>query len=264
MVAPDRSPAPAPGDPGATARDLLPAPRRHPVLHAVDLVRETLPPLHPGGRPVIGAVAAGALAVRAARGRGTLGAVLTTAAVAAFFRAPDRATPRRADIAVAPADGTVSVIGDAEAPPELVAKGFPAGPRPRVSTFLSVYDVHVQRIPADGQVLAVEHRPGTFVSADLPEASEANSRTSLWLRDTAGRDLAVVQIAGLVARRIVCDAAAGDEVAAGETYGLIRFGSRVDLLLPPGAAIGVEAGQRTVGAETVLATLPPAAPRDGG
>ncbi|GAA4820082.1 phosphatidylserine decarboxylase [Actinomycetospora corticicola] len=250
---PDRSPAP--GDPAATAREKLPAPRRHPVLHAVDLVRETLPPLHPGGAPVIGAVAAGALAVRALRGRGTLGAILTTGAVAAFFRAPHRATPQRADVAVAPADGTVSVIGDAEAPPELIAKGFPAGPRPRVSTFLSVYDVHVQRIPADGQVLAVEHRPGTFVSADLPEASEANSRTSLWLRDTAGRDLAVVQIAGLVARRIVCDAEPGDEVTAGETYGLIRFGSRVDLLLPPGADIGVHVGQRTVGAETVLAEL---------
>ena len=94
-------------------------------------------------------------------------------------------------------------------------------------------------------------------------ASEANDRSSLWLRDTAGRDLAVVQIAGLVARRIVCDAAPGDEVAAGETYGLIRFGSRVDLLLPPGAEIGVEVGQRTVGAETVLAALPPA-PGHGG
>lgn len=262
MVATDRSPAPAPGDPSATARERLPAPRRHPVLHAVDLVRETLPPLHPGGRPVIGAVAAGALAVRLVRGRGTLGAALTTAAVAAFFRAPRRTTPRRAGIAVAPADGTVSVIGDAEAPPELVAKGFPSGPRPRVSTFLSVYDVHVQRIPADGQVLAVSHRPGTYVSADLPEASEGNARTSLWLRDTEGRDLAVVQIAGLVARRIVCDAAAGDEVAAGQTYGLIRFGSRVDLLLPPGSTLGVEVGQRTVGAETVVATLPP--PADGG
>nr|WP_281167688.1 phosphatidylserine decarboxylase [Actinomycetospora chiangmaiensis] len=250
---PDRSPAP--GDPAATAREELPAPRRNPVLHAVDLVRETMPPLHPGGAPVIGTVAAGALALRALRGRGTLGAVLTTAAVAAFFRAPHRATPQRADIAVAPADGTVSVIGDAEAPPELIAKGFPSGPRPRVSTFLSVYDVHVQRIPVDGQVLAVEHRPGTFVSADLPEASEANSRTAMWLRDTAGRDLAVVQIAGLVARRIVCDAKPGDEVVAGETYGLIRFGSRVDLLLPPGAEIGVHVGQRTVGAETVLADL---------
>jgi phosphatidylserine decarboxylase len=246
----------------ASDRSAAPAPRRHPVLHAVDLVRETLPPLHPGGRPVIGAVAAGALAVRAVRGRGTLGAVLTTAAVAAFFRNPSRTTPRRADVAVAPADGTVSVIEEAEAPPELVARGFPAGPRPRVSTFLSVYDVHVQRIPADGRVLAVERREGTFVSADLPEASEANSRTALWLRDTDGRDLAVVQIAGLVARRIVCDAAAGDEVAAGETYGLIRFGSRVDLLLPPGSQVGVEVGQRTVGAETVVATLPSTGGRD--
>lgn len=235
----------------------LPAPRRHPVLHAVDLVRETLPPLHPGGRPVIGAVAGTALAVRALRGHGTLGALATTAAVAAFFRSPIRTTPRRAGIAVAPADGTVSSLSDADPPPELVAAGFPAGPRPRVSVFLSVYDVHVQRVPLDGQVLAVEHRPGAFVSADLPEASESNSRTSLWVRDAdAGQDVAVLQIAGLLARRIVCDAAAGDEVTAGDVYGLIRFGSRVDLLLPPGSRTLVQAGQRTVGGETVLAELP--------
>ena len=137
-----------------------------------------------------------------------------------------------------------------------MAAGLAPGPRPRVSVFLSVYDVHVQRIPADGQVRAVEHRAGTFVSADLPEASERNARTGLWVHSTDGHDLAVLQIAGLVARRIVCDAAPGDEVAAGETYGLIRFGSRVDLLLPPGSRPLVEPGQRTVGGETVLAVLP--------
>ena len=230
---------------------------RHPVLHAVDLVRETLPPLHPGGRPVIGAVAAAALAVRALRGRGALGGLAVTAAVAAFFRAPVRTTPRRPGIAVAPADGTVSVVSEVEPPPELIGAGLTPGPRPCVSVFLSVYDVHVQRIPVDGQVRAVEHRPGTFVSADLPAASEANSRTSLWVHAAEGdHDLAVLQIAGLVARRIVCDAEPGREVAAGEVYGLIRFGSRVDLLLPVGSRVLVEVGQRTVGGETVLAELP--------
>ena len=254
VVSTPGSPAPVPG--------ALPSPRRHPVLHAADLVRETLPPLHPGGRPVIGAVAGAALAVRALRGRGTLPALAATAAVAAFFRAPVRTTPRRAGIAVAPADGTVSVVADAEPPPELLGAGFPPGPRPRVSVFLSVYDVHVQRVPLDGQVLAAAHRPGTFVSADLPEASEANARTSLWLRGSEeGHDVAVLQIAGLVARRIVCDAVPGDEVAAGDVYGLIRFGSRVDLLLPPGSRVLVEVGQRTVGGETVLAHLPSERPR---
>lgn len=234
---------------------------RHPVLHAVDLVRETVPPLHPGGRPVIGAVAGAALALRAVRGRGTLGALVVTVAVAAFFRSPERTTPRRPGIAVAPADGTVSVVADVEPPPELVAAGLGPGPRPCVSVFLSVYDVHVQRIPVDGQVRAVQHRPGTYVSADLPAASEGNARTSTWIRGTAtdgGHDLAVLQIAGLVARRIVCDAAAGDEVVAGDVYGLIRFGSRVDLLLPVGSRVLVETGQRTVGGETVLADLPTA------
>ena len=245
MVVPDRHEVAEPS-----------APHRNPVLHAVDLVRETLPPLHHGGRPVIGAVAGAALALRALRGRGTLGGLVTTAAVAAFFRAPVRTTPRRAGIAVAPADGTVTFVSDAEPPDELIAAGLPPGPRPRVSVFLSVYDVHVQRVPVDGQVRAVEHRPGTYVSADLPEAA-ANARTSLWVRAADGdHDLAVLQIAGLVARRIVCDATPGDEVVAGDVYGLIRFGSRVDLLLPPGSRLLVEPGQRTVGGETVLAELP--------
>jgi len=224
------------------------------VRHAIALVRDTLPPLHPGGRPVIGAVAAAALGVRLLRGRGTVGAVALTAGVAAFFRAPHRTTPRRAGIAVAPADGTVNLVDTAEPPPEL---GLPPGPRPRVSVFLSVYDVHVQRVPVDGQVQAVEHKPGTYVSADLPAASETNARTALWIRGTDAHDVAVLQIAGLVARRILCDVRPGDELRAGDTYGLIRFGSRVDLLLPPGSRILVEPGQRTIGGETVVADLPP-------
>lgn len=230
-------------------------PAHGPVRHALTLVRDTLPPLHPGGRPVIAAVGAAALGVRALRGRGTLGALAVTAGVAAFFRDPPRTTPRRAGIAVAPADGTVRDVTDAAPPPEIVAAGFPAGPRPRISVFLSVYDVHTQRVPVDGQVRAVEHRPGTYVSADLAGADD-NARTATWVHGAEGHDVVAVQIAGLVARRIVCDVAPGDEVRAGDTYGLIRFGSRVDLLLPPGSRVLVEPGQRTVGGETVLADLP--------
>jgi phosphatidylserine decarboxylase len=131
-------------------------------------------------------------------------------------------------------------------------------PAPRVSVFLSILDVHVQKIPADGRVLSVEHRPGRFVSADLDKASEENERTAMLLETTDGVRVGVVQIAGLVARRIVCQVRPGDEVAAGETYGLIRFGSRVDTYLPAGTTVAVSVGQRTVGGETVLGELSPA------
>lgn len=246
MVLPDRRHTETTGD---TAP-------RGPVRHALALVRDTVPPLHPGGRPVIGAVAAAALAVRALRGHGTVAGLAVTAGVAAFFRAPHRTTPRRPGIAVAPADGTVSVVDTAEPPAELAADGLPPGPRPRVSVFLSVYDVHVQRNPVDGQVRGVRRTAGTYVSADLPQASEANHRCATWVHGTDGHDLVSVQIAGLVARRILCDVAPGDEVRAGDVYGLIRFGSRVDLYLPPGSRVHVEIGQRTVGGETVIADLP--------
>jgi phosphatidylserine decarboxylase len=122
--------------------------------------------------------------------------------------------------------------------------------------FLSVLDVHVQRIPADGRVLAVEYRPGTFLSADLDKASEDNERSALLMETSDGARLGVVQIAGLLARRIVCDVRPGELVAAGDTYGLIRFGSRVDVYLPPGSRVTVAVGQRTIGGETVLASLP--------
>jgi phosphatidylserine decarboxylase len=127
-----------------------------------------------------------------------------------------------------------------------------------VSVFLSVFDVHVQRVPADGEVVQVSYHPGKFLSADLDKASEENERNTVWLRTVDGHDLVVVQIAGLVARRIVCEVAEGEKVGAGQTYGLIRFGSRVDLYVPRGSRVLVEAGQRTIGGETVLAELPEA------
>jgi phosphatidylserine decarboxylase len=122
--------------------------------------------------------------------------------------------------------------------------------------FLSLLDVHVQRVPADGRVLDVAYRPGTFLSADLDKASEDNERNAVLFETSDGARLGVVQIAGLLARRIVCDIAPGDEVAAGETFGLIRFGSRVDVYLPTGSRVTVAPGQRTIGGETVLAELP--------
>jgi phosphatidylserine decarboxylase len=223
------------------------------LWHLMDLTRETLPPMHPAGRPfVAGGAAATLLLRRLSPTAATLG-VIATACCAAFFREPHRVPPQDPTLALAPADGTVSSVTLASAPAEL---GLDGQLRPRISVFLSVFDVHVQRIPVDGEVRHVVYRPGMFLSADLDKASEANERASVLLRSATGHELAVVQIAGLVARRIVCSVRPGDVVAAGSTYGLIRFGSRVDLYLPPGSAVLVRPGQRTVGGETALARLP--------
>lgn len=232
----------------------LPAARLPATLrHAVELTRDTLPPMHPAGRPfVLGGAAATLLLRRLSPAAGVLGAVATVCC-AAFFRAPQRATPADPGLTVAPADGTVSSVEPAPPPAEL---GLGTDPRPRVSVFLSVFDVHVQRVPVDGEVRQIVYRPGKFLTADLNKASEVNERNSVLLRSNSGHDVAVVQIAGLVARRIVCSVRPGETVRAGSTYGLIRFGSRVDLYLPPGSEVLVRPRQRTIGGETALARLP--------
>ncbi|MHA6796824.1 phosphatidylserine decarboxylase [Pseudonocardia bannensis] len=221
--------------------------------HIAELVRAAVPPMHPGGRPIVAAVATGAGLIRALTGRGTLLGLAATAGVAAFFREPRRVPPTRPGIVLAPADGTVATVSEVLPPAEL---DLPREPAPRVSVFLSVLDVHVQRIPANGRVLAVEYRAGKFLSADLDKASEDNERSALLLETAGGARIGVMQIAGLLARRIVCEVGPGAEVAAGETYGLIRFGSRVDTYLPAGSRVLVAPGQRTIGGETVLAELP--------
>ncbi|MBV9160166.1 MAG: phosphatidylserine decarboxylase [Pseudonocardiales bacterium] len=225
------------------------------LRHLVNLAHETLPPMHPAGKPFVAAGAATTLLLgRLSPTASTLGAI-ATACCAAFFREPRRVPPQDPELAVAPADGIVSSVTPHPAPAEL---GFDGQPRPRVSVFLSVFDVHVQRIPMDGEIRHVAYRPGKFLTADLDKASNDNERASVLLRSSTGHDLVVVQIAGLVARRIVCSVRPGDIVRAGATYGLIRFGSRVDLYLPPGSALLVRPGQRTVGGETALARLPAA------
>jgi phosphatidylserine decarboxylase len=220
------------------------------LSHLVGLVRAAIPPMHPGGRPIVAGVGAAALLARALTGRGTVLGLAATAAVAAFFREPARVSPDRAGVIVSPADGTVAIVDECAPPAEL---GLPDTPLPRVSVFLSVLDVHVQRVPLDSRVDRIVYRPGKFLSADLDKASEDNERSSMLLRGTDGQQVAVVQIAGLLARRIVCQVGEGAEVAAGETYGLIRFGSRVDTYLPAGTRVLVAPGQRTIGGETVLA-----------
>lgn len=226
-----------------------------PVSHFLELARGMVPPMHPAGRPFVAGAAIATLLVRLRFKRLGVVLALVTAWVAWFFREPKRVTPTRPNLAVAPADGTVSHVVDAVPPAEL---GLGTQPMTRVSVFLSVFDVHVQRVPADGEIVQVSYHPGKFLSADLDKASEENERNTVWLRTVDGHDLVVVQIAGLVARRIVCEVAEGEKVAAGQTYGLIRFGSRVDLYVPRGSRVLVEAGQRTIGGETVLAELPEA------
>lgn len=226
-------------------------PERTGLGHVADLVRAAIPPLHPAGLPFVAAPLA--VAVVGGRRRWLRRAgIAAAAASAAFFRHPHRVPPNRADVVVAPADGEVALVDTAVPPAELNLGDVPL---PRVSIFLSVLDVHVQRTPVSGTVRAVAYQRGQFKSADLPEASSVNERNSMVLETASGQLITVVQIAGLLARRIVCDAKVGDGLSIGETYGLIRFGSRVDTYFPGGTRLLVEPGQRTIGAETVLAEL---------
>lgn len=221
------------------------------ISRLVELFRSTIPPVHPAGVPFIAAGLGVAAAGR--RHRWLRGAGLWVAgACALFFRHPPRVPPTRSGVVVAPADGRVTLIERVSPPAEL---NMPYVPMTRISIFLSVFDAHVQRTPVAGEVVTVEYRPGKFVSAERDEASEVNECNSVWFRTPEGVDVVAVQIAGLVARRIVCSARIGDTVTLGETYGLIRFGSRLDTYLPEDSRVLVEIGQRAIGGETVLAEL---------
>ncbi|SFD79692.1 phosphatidylserine decarboxylase [Roseivivax sediminis] len=176
-----------------------------------------------------------------------------------FFRDPERVPPGGHDLVVSPADGIVSLIEPAVPPVEL---GMAATPLTRVSVFMNVFNCHVNRAPVAGRVTSIAYRPGKFLNASLDKASADNERNSLCIRTAAGQDLAVVQIAGLVARRIVCWTGEGDALAAGERFGLIRFGSRLDVYLPPGVTPKVRIGQTMVAGETVIAELGEAARTD--
>ncbi|MDD3030006.1 MAG: phosphatidylserine decarboxylase [Alphaproteobacteria bacterium] len=183
-----------------------------------------------------------------------------------FFRDPERVTPVREGLIVSPADGRVVAVQDVT-PEE--ALGFGTEPRQRISIFLDIFNVHVNRIPVNGEVVSRRYRAGTFVNASLDKASEDNERMALGIRAEgphphAGEIVGVVQIAGLIARRIVCDAQEGKKVKAGARFGIIRFGSRTDVYLPKGVAPLVSVGQTMVGGETVLADMASQeAPRKG-
>lgn len=174
-----------------------------------------------------------------------------------FFRDPERVTPDREGLIISPADGIISLIEPAIPPAEL---GMADEPLTRVSVFMNVFNCHVNRTPITGEITAVAYRPGKFFNASLDKASVDNERNSLCIKMEDGRSLAVVQIAGLVARRIVCFIEPGAQLTSGERFGLIRFGSRLDVYLPNGVVPMVAIGQTMVAGETVLADLTASAP----
>jgi phosphatidylserine decarboxylase len=221
-------------------------------MHLSESLRLVLAPPHRAGRPFIaGGIVAAVLGFVIGAWLVWLGVLLTLGCLY-FFRDPERVPPGRVGTVVAPADGHVVSVAPAVPPAEL---GLGAAPRWRVAIFLSVLDVHVNRMPADGTVTRISYRHGRFLNAAADKASEENERNALAIRLADGREIAVVQIAGLIARRIVCDAREGDTVRAGARFGIIRFGSRTDLYLPEGARPLVAEGQTMIGGETVVAEL---------
>ncbi|MHA1108908.1 MAG: phosphatidylserine decarboxylase [Alphaproteobacteria bacterium] len=187
----------------------------------------------------------------AAQSLGWIGIIVTGWCVC-FFRDPERVVPTGDGLVISPADGVVQMITDAPPPPELEMGDAPLR---RISVFMNVFNCHVNRAPVGGAVTRASYRPGAFVNASLDKASERNERRALCIEMPDGRSIAVVQIAGLVARRILCWADKGDDLRAGERFGMIRFGSRLDVYLPQGTRILVANGQQTIAGETIIAEL---------
>jgi phosphatidylserine decarboxylase len=214
-------------------------------------IRSQLVPIHREGYPFIGIFAVATLILFWLWAPlGWIGLALTVWCTL-FFRDPPRVTPMREGLLVSPADGKVSMVTTAAPPPEL---GMGDTPLPRVSIFMSVFDCHVNRSPLAGRIERIAYRAGVFLNADLDKASEDNERNS-FLISAPGLTVAVVQIAGLLARRIVSFTTEGQSLEAGQRLGMIRFGSRVDVYLPAGGTFLVAPGQRAVAGETVIADL---------
>ena len=219
---------------------------------SVSMLSTFVKPMHPEGRKFV-AIAAGlsVLLFLLWEPLGWVGAGLTVW-VYYFFRDPERVTPQRAGIMVSPADGIVSLLEPAVPPAEL---GLGDQPMMRVSVFMSVFNCHVNRAPTAGRIITVAYRPGKFLNASLDKASEDNERNGLTIELPDGRRYGVVQIAGLVARRILCWSQEGQQLGIAERFGLIRFGSRLDIYLPQGATPVVSIGQTMIAGETVIAEL---------
>ncbi len=211
-----------------------------------------VPPIHPDGTKFIALFAVAAVALGfVAQPLFWIGLALTVWC-ALFFRDPIRVTPVAREWVIAPADGRVSNIAVVPPPPEL---GLGDEPRLRVCIFMNVFDCHVNRSPVKGRIRRIVYTPGKFFNAELDKASEFNERNGLVVDMADGTSVGVVQIAGLVARRILGFCREGDELSAGDRFGLIRFGSRVDVYLPQGTVARVAVGQRTYAGETVIADL---------
>ncbi|MDA1090515.1 MAG: phosphatidylserine decarboxylase [Proteobacteria bacterium] len=224
-------------------------------------MKTLLVPIHRAGWPFIGIFATVAVGLSfAATALGFVGIVLTVWCVY-FFRDPDRITPLREGLIISPADGIVQMIDKAPPPKEL---DMGDKDRWRVCVFMNVFNVHVNRIPIAGTVTALNYRPGKFLNASLDKASELNECQSLGLTLANGQDIAFVQIAGLVARRILCEVSEGQEMKTGERFGMIRFGSRVDVYLPDGVMPLVAVGQTAIAGETVIADIQAKEPARAG
>lgn len=218
-------------------------------MSILDSVRRQIVPIHKEGYPFIAGFAVLALILSWLWSPlGWIGAILTVWCIY-FFRDPVRVTPLDDSLVVSPADGVVCLLGPAVPPPEL---GLGTEPMERICVFMSVFDCHVNRMPVAGRVARIAYKPGLFLNADLDKASEDNERNGFVIDSSHGR-IGMVQIAGLIARRIVCFVHEGDNLGVGERVGLIRFGSRVDVYLPAGARVNVGLGTRAIAGETVLA-----------
>ena len=216
------------------------------------MLKTVLVPVHSAGWPFIVLFASvGILMTWMFAPLGFVGLVLTTWCIY-FFRDPPRVTPDGDGLVISPADGVVQSIVQAAPPAELE---MGPEPRTRIAVFMNVFNVHVNRIPITGTISATAYRPGKFFNASFDKASELNERNSLKVTTKGGQEVGFVQVAGLIARRIICNAKVGDWMRAGERFGVIRFGSRVDVYLPDGVAPKVLVGQLAVAGETVLADL---------
>jgi phosphatidylserine decarboxylase len=221
-------------------------------MSVLNSIRSQFSPIHPQGYPFIGAFAVVAVILLWLWAPLGVVALIATAWCVYFFRDPQRITPVREGLIVAPADGRISRISQVAAPPEL---GFGTENFLRISIFMSVFDCHINRSPVAGRVERIVYRAGAFISADLDKASEANERNAFVIEARGGTRIPVVQIAGLVARRIVPFVREGELLVAGQRIGMIRFGSRVDVYLPAATVPLVGEGQSAIAGETVLADL---------
>ena len=221
---------------------------------SVSMLSTFVKPMHPEGRKFVAiaaAITAGLFLLWDPLGWIGLGLPVW---VYYFFRDPERVTPEQAGVMVSPADGVVSLLEPAVPPAELELGDEPML---RVSVFMSVFNCHVNRVPTAGTITKVAYRPGKFFNASLDKASKDNERNGITVELPDGRKYGVVQIAGLVARRILCWSKEGDYLGRAERFGLIRFGSRLDIYLPEGAVCKVAIGQTMIAGETVIAELPP-------